>query len=133
MKISLDDEPISEINMTPFVDIILVVLIIFMVTASFASYGKIPVNLPSASIGDSKEAKHHSITIDKDGNFYINDKSVLKDNLKTTLAQLLNNKDDLFVLKSDESCEFKYVVHVLDACKQLGIENISIATVTNEQ
>ena len=74
-----------------------------------------------------------SITIDKDGNFYINDKSVLKDNLKTTLAQLLNNKDDLFVLKSDESCEFKYVVHVLDACKQLGIENISIATVTNEQ
>ena len=123
-----DDKEISEINMTPFVDIILVVLIIFLATATFIVEGKIPLHLPKAETSQSKEIKQKKlvVTIKKDGSIYINDKkgsiSILKEKIKSL------SKDTVVVLRADRDVPFQKVVSVIDTCRSQGIEKYSIET-----
>ncbi|ACO04428.1 MAG TPA: biopolymer transporter ExbD [Persephonella sp.] len=124
-----DDKEISEINMTPFVDIILVVLIIFMATATFIVEGKIPLNLPKAETGEPKEikVKRIEITILKTGELFINDKKINPDLLEEKLKQL-KGKDTVVVLRADQSIEFQKVVSIIDTCRKVGLEKYMIET-----
>jgi len=123
-----DDKEISEINMTPFVDIILVVLIIFLATATFIVEGKIPLHLPKAETSQSKEIKQKKVvvTIKKDGTIYINDRigniNVLKEKIKKL------SKDTVVILRADRDVPFQKVVSVIDACRSEGLEKYSIET-----
>ncbi len=67
-----DDDAIVDINITPFVDIILVVLIIFMVTATYIVEQSIKVNLPDAATGEATESTSLAITMDAESNLYLN-------------------------------------------------------------
>ena len=67
-----EDSPIVDINITPFVDIILVVLIIFMVTATYIVKQSIKVNLPDAATGDSSEDSSLAITLDENKQLFLN-------------------------------------------------------------
>ena len=126
-----EEHEISEINMTPFVDIVLVILVIFMATATFIVEGKITISLPKASIQEEniKQEKPLIVVIDKEGILYLDD-------LPITLA-LLNEK--LFikretlntqgvVIRSDAKTAFENVVQVIDICKQNSISKFSIQT-----
>ncbi|RMA93106.1 ExbD/TolR family protein [Hydrogenothermus marinus] len=123
-----DDKEISEINMTPFVDIILVVLIIFMATATFMVEGKIPLNLPNSKTAQKKEIKEKKIqiTIKKDGSLFLNGKPITKAQLKEELKN--KDKDITVVLRSDKDTKFQNVVSVIDICKQSGLEKYMIET-----
>jgi len=121
-------DEISEINMTPFVDIILVILVIFMATATFVAQQKIAISLPNASKQESqKEAKPFILTIDKEGMMFLDDKPV--ENLNNELAKnsALILKDGV-VLRSDAKTSFEYVVKAIDICKQNNISKFSIQT-----
>lgn len=121
-------DEISEINMTPFVDIVLVILVIFMATATFVAQQKIAISLPSSSKQQSKQdTKHLMLTIDKDGLIFIDDKRV--ENLNDELAKnsTLIAKDGV-VLRSDAKTSFEHVVKAIDICKQNNISKFSIQT-----
>jgi len=128
MKEFDQDKEISEINMTPFVDIVLVILIIFMATATFMVEGKIPVNLPKAKTSQRtvNSTKPVVIAIKKDGAILINNQP-LAGNLETVLSQVAN-KNSTVVLQASKDTPFQNVVSVIDACRELGIDKYMIET-----
>ncbi len=131
MKKLIDDneKEISEINMTPFVDIVLVILIIFMATATFIVEGKIPVNLPKAETGENKEisSKKIEISIKKDGSIYVDGKKVNRKLLEEYLSDE-RKKSDVVILRADKKTPFENIVFVVDICRKIGLEKYMIET-----
>ncbi len=124
-----DDREISEINMTPFVDIILVVLIIFMVTATFIVEGKIKLNLPKSKTAETGKIteKKIEISIKKNGEIFLGKLPVTEEELKKKLLSL-KEKKALVILRSDRDTKFQNVVSVIDICREAGLENYIIET-----
>ena len=124
-------EEISEINMTPFVDIVLVILVIFMATATFVAQGKIPVSLPKASaVPEQKTSGEPAIvTIEENGRYHFNDIGVSIDGLQKRLDELnVSARQRGVVLRSDAKTPFSFVVSAIDACKKSGISTFAIQT-----
>ncbi len=122
---------ISEINMTPFVDIVLVILVIFMATATFVAQGKINITLPNSSTEAQEEKKKKPIiiSIDKDAKVYLNDILITKDALGEALVNdALDASQNGVILRSDAKVSFEHVVDVIDICKQNNINKFSIQT-----
>lgn len=128
MKDFDQDKEISEINMTPFVDIVLVILIIFMATATFMVEGKIPVNLPKAKTSQRTVSSKKSITISikKDGTIFI-DGILVNGNLEQAISKVAN-KETTIMLQASKDTPFQNVVSVIDACRELGIDKYMIET-----
>lgn len=119
----------DQINMVPFIDIVLVLLAIVMTTASFVSQGLIEVALPeseSATPSQQQEQKSVEIAIDAQNAIFYDGKAVDLPALKAKLATA--NKDTGFYLRIDKGANFEYFIKVFDALKVLGLDNISIQT-----
>jgi len=117
----------DQINVLPFIDIMLVLLVIVLSSASFVSKGTIPVKLPEASSKAAPVTKFQSIVIDKEGHFYFENEKMSFDALKAKIATL-NPKKDALVIKSDARSQFQNFVKVIDLLKRRGFEKISIET-----
>jgi len=120
---------LSEINITPFVDVMLVLLIIFMVTAPMMVQG-VNVLLPESSSGPlSSEDNHLVVSIDKDGNIYINDLNVTSDFLGEKLNKILENRTGKEVfLRADKRVSYGVVVRVMSEIKGAGVEKLGMLT-----
>lgn len=129
-RISRKQRPIAEINITPFTDVILVLLVIFMITTPLILQSSIRVNLPNAkSSKGSKGSEKVNIVIDKKGSVYMDDKAVTREELKEKIEAMHKDKPDLeVVLLSDKFSKFKDIVGVLDVMNEVGIRNLNIAT-----
>jgi len=123
---------VAEINITPFTDVILVLLIIFMITTPLIYQANIKVDLP-----DAKSAKapakikqiQADITITREGTVYLDDKLVTRKELKGQISALKQNNNDLSVtLRSDKFVRFQEIVSILDLLTELGITKLNIAT-----
>ena len=119
----------SQINVTPFVDVMLVLLIIFMVTAPMMMEG-INVSLPEAS---SKplvlEKKPLVISINSDNKIFINDFNVTVEHLGEKLLKIIDGKTNREVfLKADKNISYGMVVRVMSEIKGAGIENLGMVT-----
>ena len=126
---SSNNSLMSEINVTPFVDVMLVLLIIFMVTAPMMTQG-VDVALPEAS-SESLPADEEQIvvTIDKAGNVYISEYPVSIEFLKEKLNELLKNKAVKEVyLKADRDISYGIVVRVMSEIKGAGVEKLGMLT-----
>jgi len=123
------DRLMSDINVTPFVDVMLVLLIIFMVTAPMMMQGE-DVSLPVASSDPlSSKQEHLIITIDKKNQVFINNYMVLFDNLKEKLEKILDGRVDREVyLRADKEVSYGMVVRVMSAIKGAGVENLGMVT-----
>ena len=117
----------DQINVLPFIDIMLVLLVIVLTSASFVSKGSIPVDLPEASSQAAPVVKSRSIVIDKKGHFYFEDRRVSFEELEAEIAKL-NPKKDALLIKSDAKSQFQNFVRVIDLLKRRGFEKISIET-----
>ena len=122
-------ELMSDINVTPFVDVMLVLLIIFMVTAPMMIEG-LNVDLPEATAKPlDSEKEHLVITIDKDKLVYINDFKVAVDYLGEKLNKMLQGRSDREVyLKADKNIPYGIVVQVMAEIKKAGIEQLGMIT-----
>jgi biopolymer transport protein TolR len=124
-----DRSPISQINITPLVDVMLVLLIIFMVTATVGQQG-VSVSLPRASakaLDVSEEIV--TVTIDKSLQVYINSRPVPLDQLKETLQQVYaHRKNKSIFLKADESVAYGDFVKVVSVIKDSGVEQLGMVT-----
>jgi biopolymer transport protein TolR len=124
-----NDGFMSDINVTPFVDVMLVLLIIFMVTAPMMMQG-VDVSLPEAtSEALDSEKDHLIITIDKKNQVYISDYKVTVDFLSEKLAKILEGRDERGVfLKADENISWGTVAKVMAEIKGAGVERLGMVT-----
>lgn len=123
------NELMSEINVTPFVDVMLVLLIIFMVTAPMMIQG-LNVDLPEATAEPlDSEKEHLVITVNKDRQVYINDFEVTVEFLREKLLKILQGRTDRDVyLKADKSVPYGIVVQVMAEIKGAGVEQLGMIT-----
>ena len=122
-------EFMSDINVTPFVDVMLVLLIIFMVTAPMMIQG-VNVDLPEATAQPlDSEKEHLVITIDKDHQVHINDYQVSVESLSEKLLKILQGRSDREVyLKADKNIPYGIVVQVMAEIKAAGVEQLGMIT-----
>ncbi|WP_420239107.1 ExbD/TolR family protein [Telmatobacter bradus] len=119
---------LAEINITPLVDVVLVLLVIFMISAPVLQSG-IEVNVPKTKTVKEITEQRLVVTIDRDQNVFLGDKPVNIHDLGDKLHQ--GNSDpskQIIYLRSDERVPFGAFAQVMDAVKQAGITNVSIVT-----
>jgi biopolymer transport protein ExbD len=120
-------ERFDKMNVVPFIDIVLVLLVIVLATATFVTNKSIKVNLPTASAKQNEEKKSIYIGVDKEGKYFYDTTELSLDFIKEKLLKL-DPKKDLISLNMDKSSEFRYFVDIIDILKSKGFENISIIT-----
>jgi biopolymer transport protein ExbD len=118
----------DNMNVVPFIDIILVILVIVLTTASFIQLGVIEVNLPSAKANNLKEivSKDLNISIKRGGEIFFNREKVLVENLEKRLLDY--NRSVNITIFCDRDAKFENFVSLLDTLKSNGYENLGIMT-----
>lgn len=118
---------VSEINVTPFVDVMLVLLIIFMVATPMMTEG-LEVDLPKTSEVDvlPTEVDHLVLTIRKDGVIYLDAYKVKSDELEEYLKRLVKDKNKGLFLQADKEVPYGIVVQVMGQIKAAGIEKLGV-------
>ena len=129
---SLDDDggeykPLAEINVTPFVDVMLVLLIVFMVAAPLMVQG-VPVDLPKTSATKiAKVRKPMVVTLAADGNLYIRDEQIARNNLVNRLIAMRSDEGDSVVyVRADRSISYGEVMEILGRVGQTGYHRVSL-------
>jgi len=117
----------TEINVVPFIDIVLVLLVIVLATATFVIKNELPVDLPKSGSQAKIPPKSISITIDKTGRYFFEKRPVTLEELKKRLGKLDPVKD-LITLNADQKSQFQKFVSVVDILKRKGFKKISIVT-----
>ena len=120
----------SEINVTPFVDIMLVLLIIFMVAAPLLSVG-IEVDLPNTKAKPLSIEKESplTLTLDKDSNLFINEVKIKKVELRTRLLAIRKEREsDEIYLRASKNIEYQRVASILALVSNIGYSQISLVT-----
>jgi len=125
---------VAEINVTPLVDVVLVLLIIFMVTAPMLSMG-IDVNLPrvKSKTIDVNEEKL-VLSINKDREIFINRTKIPKDDLKVKLENIFSARIDKEIfLRADKSVAYGFVVEVMSEIRKAGVDKLGMVTESPEE
>jgi biopolymer transport protein ExbD len=120
---------VTDINMVPFIDVVLVLLVIFMIVSPFIAQSEIKVNLPqtvkSAAVKEDAPIK---VQVTERGAYYIGNKPVAKNDLiKSLNAALALNPNRAVLIEADRSVDFESVVAVLDAAEQLKAAKVGVA------
>ena len=123
---------ITDINVTPLVDIVLVLLIIFMVTTTYIVNPSIKVDLPKAATGSDQVKTTLGLTLTKDGSLYLNGDKTDDGGLQRYIAtELPKNPDLQAVIAADKVVPHGSVVHVIDLVKRAGIRKFAINVEAN--
>ncbi|MDJ0764633.1 MAG: biopolymer transporter ExbD [Myxococcota bacterium] len=121
-----DDEIITDINVTPFVDVSLVLLVIFMVTATYIVAQSIPVDLPEAGTGEDVVTTF-AITLTTDGQLYLDGEKVDEPRLRSEIQKSRDKNDDVrVVIAADKAVQHGRVVRVIDLVRKEGVAKFAI-------
>ena len=120
----------DSINVIPFIDIMLVLLVMVLTTATFIKQGVIPVDLPTADAkASNKKQKEVSILVDAKGDIYFEKVKMTPKELEEALKKV--PKEEVVVLQSDKASKFQDFFGVMDILKRLGHEQLYIVTKEN--
>ena len=124
---SVEDDS-SEVNLTPMLDVVFIMLIFFIVTASFVKESGIDINRPSAATATKKERGNILVAITPSGQIWIDRRQVDVRSVRANIERLhAENPQGAVVIQADRESKNGLLVEVLDAAKLAGVENISIA------
>ncbi len=131
---SNNDQLMSDINVTPFVDVMLVLLIIFMVTAPMMVQG-VDVDLPKATSKALKGGEDRLIiSVDEESKVYINEQVVSVEFLTKKLSAILENFDKKNVyLRADKKVSYGIVVNVISKIKKAGVDSLGMITLPDAE
>lgn len=120
--------PLAEINMTPLVDVMLVLLVIFLVTAPMLN-NAIKMNLPSEAAAQITEQKAITISVDSTGKYYFNDQEISAQALEDRLREIAkdNTKQSIHI-RADVAVSYGKVSHALAILQRYGFTNIGFVT-----
>lgn len=122
-----NDEPISDINIVPFVDIILVVLIIFMITTPFIVKPSININLPKAASGEETIPSEITVSVTADGSALLNGKPATDEQITAFAIESVGKSSDTqAIISADKDVPHGRVIGVLDLIKSAGITKFAI-------
>jgi biopolymer transport protein TolR len=119
----------SDINVTPLVDVMLVLLIIFMVTAPMMMQG-VEVNLPQTTTKSIKTQEEPlMLTVNKEKEIFIERQRIKLDSLETKIQKIFQNrKDKEILLRADKEVPYGFVIEVIAKVKQAGIDKLGMVT-----
>jgi|SRR6056300_1557446 biopolymer transport protein TolR len=123
------NSPISDINVTPFVDVMLVLLIVFMVTAPLLTVG-VPIELPKTDAKQmSEESEPLTITLDKEGNIYIQEMEIPFSELGEKLEAIgMGNYDQKIYINGDKNINYEMLMKVMAKINSAGFTSIGLVT-----
>ncbi len=128
-RYKLEEKEFSEINITPFTDVILVVLIIFMITSPFLITGALRVKLPQSSSSETTITNNIEVYLNNKNQIYLNDKLVDISQLAGELqAEFVQKGNRDVIVKADKDAIYGSVVELLDALKNAGATKLLMAT-----
>jgi biopolymer transport protein ExbD len=121
------DRELNQINVIPLVDVMLVLLVIVLTTATFITTGQIPVELAKAKEASDRRDVPVVITLTAEGRLYMNDKPVPEDGLKIVLTS--HPRDSTVVVRADRVTMLERFVQVVDEVRGLGFKQVSLEVV----
>jgi len=130
-----------EVNLTPLIDVVFLLLIFFMVSTTFDRHAKLKVSLPEASTKATQQQDNPIVlSIDAKGNYFLNDRQIVNQQLGTLKQAMLKTigttdtkiADVALVLRADANTPHQSVVRAMDAASQIGLTKLSIATVEGQ-
>jgi biopolymer transport protein TolR len=124
---SRDRRVLSEINVTPMVDVMLVLLVIFMVTAPMLQRGT-DVKLPQAQHSDFTEQDRLTLTLTREGRIYLNAEEVPRAALRDRLLAATRGRERTVQFRGDSQVSYGLVIEVMDTMKAAGIESVGMIT-----
>ncbi len=118
----------SEVNLTPMLDVVFIMLIFFIVTASFVKESGIEVNRPNAATAERKEKGNILVAISADNQIWIAKRQVDPRALRANIERMhAENPNGAVIIQADEESKNKLLVQVMDAARMAGVKNVSIA------
>ncbi|MBL7686431.1 MAG: biopolymer transporter ExbD [Bdellovibrionaceae bacterium] len=123
-----DDEPIAAINVVPLVDVILVVLIIFMVTAPLVLKPVIDINLPKSSSGDEAPAAPLNVALSANGQLMVNGQASTTEQLALIATKTAGEKPETAaILQADKAVTLESLTAIIDVIKSAGIKKVAFS------
>jgi len=122
---------ITRVNVTPFIDVALVLVIILIVTAPMLSVADLPVDLPQARTREAENQRNVSVTLGANGQLAVDDEVIPADSLRDKLSLRLaepGNKDVLVVIRADSGAPYLAVRGLLNDARAAGAKRLAIAT-----
>ena len=120
----------AEINMAPLIDMIFILLIFFLVTATFVRESGVEIQRPEAASAEAKDAAGIFIAVTQDGDIFVDKNRVDLRSIRGIVEQfLLENPSGAVMLEADRNSMTGRMVQVLDQCRMAGAENIAVSTV----
>jgi len=133
MNFTRAEEERLDVNITPLIDVVFLLLIFFMVTTTFNQQAELRVDLPEASSEEQAlEVIPIEITIDPSGAYFVNGQNLAKNNAKALLQSLqkivAGDKDKSVIIRADANTPHQAVVTAMDTVAKVGVSKLSIAT-----
>jgi len=131
-RITQEEEP--QLNLTPLIDVVFLLLIFFMVSTTFDKEAELSIDLPEADGTPVKVEKKFKIeiSIDGQGHYFINKRRLKDDSLKNLKRAIeltkATHKNIQVVISSDKNTPYQSFIRAMDAAKQLGLEHVNLAT-----
>lgn len=130
---NLDRKPLSEINVTPIIDVALTLLIMFIITAPLLQ-SRIDVSLPTASRSIREPVKSLVISVTKDQTVYIENRAYFISNVRHVITSRLRDSRDLRVfIEGDSEVPYGFIIEVMDEVKLAGIEEVGLVIQERER
>ncbi|URA10700.1 ExbD/TolR family protein [Thermospira aquatica] len=124
---------ISEINMTPVIDIVFQLLTFFMLTSTFIKSSAINVDLPSSKTSDAQPVREVVVVLYKDGRITVNNQPVQKNAITSFISKYAQQDSELVVtVQGDKRVDYGLLIEVMDAVRQAGVKRLSLATIYKE-
>ncbi len=125
----MEEEEESEVNLTPMIDVVFIMLIFFIVTASFVKESGIDINRPDAATSERKEKGNILVAISAEGQIWIDRRQVDPRALRANIERMhAENPHGAVIIQADQESKNKLLVQVMDAARLAGVKSISIAT-----
>lgn len=129
MNLQPDDSDEPDVNLTPLIDVVFLLLIFFMVSSTFIEHPAIQLDLPRASAAEKSQVDSLRLAITPEGEVYLDGEAIALSELSERLRQVMaENPEQVLILEADRRVGYGTVIEAIDLARQAGVKHISAFT-----